>query len=168
MAPLNLIMVTRDRIEEVLEDAVARGRMTADDAQDLLQGILQRGRQQTNDVLGDLEALLGRGRSEVEGATTGARRRGTEAASRARKQVEDATTRARAAADPGLALADRARRTAGIGPSFPVTGYDDLTAAQVQTRLDGLSPAELRKVRDYEKRNANRKSVLQAIESKLG
>jgi hypothetical protein len=37
----------------------------------------------------------------------------------------------------------------------------------VQSRLDGLSPAELRKVRDYEKRNANRKTVLNAVGSKL-
>ena len=164
-------MVTRDRIEEALEDAVTRGKMTADDAQDLLQGILARGRQQTNDVLGDLETLLGRAGSEVDSARTGARKRGTDAASRARKQVGDATSkarsRARGAADPVLAQADRARRTAGIGSSFPISGYDDLTAGQVQTRLDGLTPAELRKVRDYEKRNANRKSVLNSIESKL-
>jgi hypothetical protein len=73
----------------------------------------------------------------------------------------------RDAADPVLAQADRARRIAGVGPNFPVLGYDDLTAAQVQTRLDGLTPAELRKVRDYEKRNANRKSVLDAVENKL-
>ena len=66
-----------------------------------------------------------------------------------------------------IAQADRARRVAGVGPSFPILGYDDLTASQVQTRLDTLSPAELRKVRDYERRNANRKSVLTAIESKL-
>jgi hypothetical protein len=56
---------------------------------------------------------------------------------------------------------------ARVGPSLPILGYDDLTAAQVQTRLDTLTPAELRKVRDYEKRNANRKSVLAAVESKL-
>ena len=61
----------------------------------------------------------------------------------------------------------RARRVAGVGPSFPILGYDDLTAAQVIGRLDTLTPAELRKVRDYERRNANRKSVLDAIESKL-
>jgi hypothetical protein len=30
-----------------------------------------------------------------------------------------------------------------------------------------LSPPELRKVRDYERRNANRKSVLAAIETQL-
>ena len=59
------------------------------------------------------------------------------------------------------------RRTAGVGPSFPITGYDELTAAQVQTRLGTLTPAELRKVRDYERRSGKRKTVLQAIESKL-
>ena len=78
-----------------------------------------------------------------------------------------ARTRATRAAVPALAQADRLRRAAGVGPSFPIIGYDDLTAAQVQSRLDDLSPAELRKVRDYERRNANRKSVLEAIESKL-
>jgi hypothetical protein len=63
---------------------------------------------------------------------------------------------------------DRARRAAGLGSSFPVAGYDDLTAAQVAERLDGLSTAELRQVREHERRNANRKSVLTAIERKLG
>jgi hypothetical protein len=62
---------------------------------------------------------------------------------------------------------DRARRAAGVGGSFPISGYDDLTAAQVVERVRDLSPPELRKVRDYEKRNANRKSVLAAVESKL-
>jgi len=34
------------------------------------------------------------------------------------------------AADPVIAQADRARRVAGVGPSFPIIGYDDLTVAQ--------------------------------------
>ncbi len=63
--------------------------------------------------------------------------------------------------------ADRARRTMGVGPSFPILGYDELTAAQVEQRLTGLKPAELRKVRDYERRHANRKTVLDAIERAL-
>ena len=141
--PLNLVMLTRDRIEETVEEAVTRGSMTRDAAQDLIAGLVERGRRQTTDVLSDLEQLLGKGRSVgVAG-------------------------RARQAGDQVLAQADRARRVAGVGPSFPVLGYDDLTAAQVQSRLDTLTPAELRKVRDYERRNANRKSVLSAVESKL-
>ena len=151
IGPLNLVMLTRDRIEEVMEDAVSRGRVTADDAQKLAQDLINRGRKQTNDVLGDLERLLS-----------------LDAASRARRQVSEATARARAAADPVLAQADRARRAAGVGPAFPISGYDDLTVAQVQSRLSGLKPAELRKVRDYEKRHANRKTVLSDIEQRLG
>ncbi len=150
-----------------MDDAVTRGRMTADDAQDLVRSLVERGRKQTNDVLGDLEQLLGRGRDEL--ADT--RRRSSRAAGGAREQAGDATARVRSrvreAGDVALAQADRVRRTAGVGPSFPILAYDDLTAAQVQSRLDGLTPAELRKVRDYERRNANRKSVLDAVEAKL-
>ena len=147
--PLNLVILTRERIEEVLADAVSRGRMTTDDAQNVAAGLIELGRKQTNDVLKDLEQLLGRGRQQVEGPLGKAR------------------ARAVSAADPVLAQADRARRAAGVGPSFPVLGYDDLTAAQVQSRLSDLTPAELRKVRDYERRNANRKTVLSSIEEKL-
>ncbi len=152
--PLNLVMLTRDRIEETVEEAVSRGSMTRDAAQDLVSGLVERGRRQTTDVLSDLEQLLGRGR-------------GGDVAAKARKQVGDATARARDAGDQVLVHADRARRVARVGPSFPILNYDDLTASQVQARLGTLTPAELRKVRDYERRNANRKSVLDAVETKL-
>ncbi len=42
-----------------------------------------------------------------------------------------------------------------------------MTVAQVQARLGDLSPAQLRKVRDYERRHANRKTVLDDVASKL-
>ena len=43
-----------------------------------------------------------------------------------------------------------------------------LDTDRVTERLSDLTPAQLRKVRDYERRNANRKSVLSAIERALG
>jgi hypothetical protein len=52
-------------------------------------------------------------------------------------------------------------------PSFPIAGYDDLTADQVVARLDGLSAAQLEKVRDRERASRNRKTVLRAIERAL-
>jgi polyhydroxyalkanoate synthesis regulator phasin len=160
ITPLNLVMLTRERIEESLDDAVSRGRMTSSDAQKLATDLVSRGRKQTNEVLRDLDKLLSGGRADV-------RKRGSAAASRARKQVGAATARARSAADPVVARADRVRRTAGVGPTFPISGYDDLSVSQIQKRLGGLKPAELRKVRDYERRHANRKGVLSSIESKL-
>jgi polyhydroxyalkanoate synthesis regulator phasin len=131
LAPLDAVVLSRERVQEALDDAVARGRMTRDDAGELLTDLLARGRRQTDDLLRDLEGII------------------TVPAERVMREV------------------DRARRATGLGPSFPITGYDDLTAAQVTERLGELSPAELRTVRDYEKRNANRKSVLAALERRL-
>ena len=62
---------------------------------------------------------------------------------------------------------ERALRVAGFGPSFPIPRYDDLPVSEVQSRLRELTPPQLRKVRDHERRHANRKTVLNAIESRL-
>jgi polyhydroxyalkanoate synthesis regulator phasin len=145
--PLGLVVLTRERIQEVLDDAATRGRVTRSDANELATELVDRGRQQTDQLLSDVERLLGRGRQHIGSATGRARRSES--------------------LDLLLRSADRARRTVGSGQSFPILGYDELSAAQVQTRLDGLSPPELRKVRDYERRHANRKSVLAAIDRSL-
>ena len=83
-----------------------------------------------------------------------------EAAARTRpRRVEGAASGARRRA---------ARRRRSARRQLPISGYDELNVGQVRARLAGLTPAELRKVRDHERRNANRKTVLAAIESKLG
>ena len=166
--PSGMVLLSRDRIEEALGEAVKNGQITAKGARSIAGDLLERGRKQTNDVLRDLEQLLGRGRDEIDSRTSGARKAAGGATKGARKQAADARSRATRAASPALAQVDRARRSAGVGPSFPITGYDDLNASQIQGRLSGLTPAELRKVRDHERRNANRKTILSAIESKLG
>jgi polyhydroxyalkanoate synthesis regulator phasin len=140
-APRSVVMLTNERIQEVMDDAVERGRMTRADAEELMDTLIKRGRRTTEDFLADLEQLVG-------SATNAARR--SKPADRMHRAV------------------DRARRATGVGPAFPILSYDDLTAAQIVDRLAELTPAELRKVRDYERRHGNRKSVLQAIESKLG
>ena len=140
--PREVVVVTVERLQEVLDEAVARGRMTRDDAGTLLTDLLSRGRKQTDDLREDIEGLLGGARATTKKGVAGS-------------------------ADRVLREVDRARRVAGVGPAFPILGYDDLTAAQVNERLGDLDSAQLRKVRDYEKRNANRKSVLAAVEQKL-
>jgi hypothetical protein len=145
--PLGLVVLTRDRIQEVLDDAAERGRVTRSDANDLVSELVDRGRQQTEQLLSDVERLFGRGRHQIGAASVRARRSES--------------------LDLLLRSADRARRTVGTDQAFPILSYDELTATQVQGRLDGLSPAELRRVRDYERRHANRKSVLAAIDKQL-
>ena len=124
LAPLNAVLLTRKHIEEVLDDAVSRGRMTRSDAQEMAQSLLSRSARATDDFLSDVERMLGRGGDELETATVSER-------------------------------------------GLPIAGYDDLSAAQVQDHLDGLTPAELRRLRDYEQRHANRKTVLDRLDRKL-
>ena len=132
--PVDAVVLSRERLQEVLDDAVDRGRMTRGDASMLLSELVARGRRQTDDLLHELETLV------------------TAPAGRVIREVERARRAAGLATDDGVG---------GIG------GYDDLTAAQVTAQLDGRSPAELRRIRDHERRNANRKSVLSAVERKL-
>jgi polyhydroxyalkanoate synthesis regulator phasin len=133
------VVLTADGVKATLDDAVKRGRITRKDATELSQNLLSSGRSQADDFRSDLEQLLGRGRSQ-----------------------------ALQSSDRVLREVDRARRRVGVGSSFPITLYDELSATQIVARLKDLTPAQLRKVRDYETRNDGRKSVLGAIEKKLG
>jgi hypothetical protein len=145
--PLGLVVLSRERIQATLDEAAERGRVTRSDANELAGILIAHGRQQTDELLADLERLIGRGRRQFDDASVKARRSGS--------------------VDRLIRGADRARRTVGVGPSFPIIGYDDLTAVQVQRRLRNLKPAELRMVRNYERRHANRKSVLAAVDRRL-
>ena len=119
--PLNLVVLTRARLQEVVDEMVERGRITRGDAADLVADLLARARSQADETLVDLEPIVPGGPTDV----------------------------------------------ARVGAELPIARYDDLTAAEVAAELDGMSEAELRKVREYEKANANRKTVLGAIERRL-
>jgi len=149
------IVITVDLLQETVDEAVRRGRMTRGDAEELVANLLQIGRMQTQDAIADLERVVERSASQTRRL---ARARAARVASAARHAP---------GSDRALRAVDRARRAAGLGSPFPISGYDELTAAQVKSRLDELSSAELRKVRDHERRNANRKSVLAAVEKLL-
>ena len=79
-------MISRDRIQDTLDEAAERGRLTRSDANDLVSELVRRGREQTDSVLGDIERLLlGRGRS---GSSTKLATPGREA--RARRRTRQA------------------------------------------------------------------------------
>ena len=50
---------------------------------------------------------------------------------------------------------------------FPIAGYDDLNVREIGDRLDSLSAAEIRTVREYEKRNKNRETLIEQFDRKL-
>ncbi len=45
--------------------------------------------------------------------------------------------------------------------------YDELTVDEISKRLNGLSTEELRKVREYEKRNKNRETLIEQIDRNI-
>lgn len=57
-------------------------------------------------------------------------------------------------------------RTAAQG-ALGVADYDALNVGEVSKKLDGLSTAELKKVREYEKRNKNRETLIEQIDRKI-
>jgi polyhydroxyalkanoate synthesis regulator phasin len=132
----DLAMLPAKLIQEALDDAVARGRMTREDATELAATLLDTGRKQTRELLDELEGSLRGGPGED-----------------IRERI--------------LAELQRVRRALGLGPMFPITGYDDLTAPEVIERLDQLTAPQLRKVRDHETRHRKRKTVLAAIAEQL-
>jgi polyhydroxyalkanoate synthesis regulator phasin len=147
VTPKDVVMLTRERIQETLDDAASRGRMTRKDANELVAELVRRGRSGGDDLVSEIEGLLGKGRDQIGSATKRA----------ARSEPVDRIVRG----------ADRARRAAGVGSSFPISGYADLNVSQVQARLKELSDPELRKVLTYERQHANRKSVVGVIEKSL-
>ena len=59
------VTLSRERIQEVVDDAVKRGRMTHGDAEKMIGELLKRGRKQTDAILSELESLLRQARRKL-------------------------------------------------------------------------------------------------------
>jgi polyhydroxyalkanoate synthesis regulator phasin len=82
------VTLSRDRLQEVVDDAVKRGRMTRSDAEKMLSDLVKRGRRQTDALLKELERMIKQARKEIGGRTAPARKQATQAAQRARKKLK--------------------------------------------------------------------------------
>jgi polyhydroxyalkanoate synthesis regulator phasin len=154
------VTLSRDRLQDVVDDAVKRGRLTRDDANELVSSLVTRSRRYSDELVKQLERLLDQAQREIETRAAPARRRATAGARRAARAARDA-------ADAPLAQADRLRRRSGVTAGGPITAYDQLTATQVKARLADLSPGELRQVRTREQRGKARKGILSDIGRRL-
>src|SRR5919112_5747558 len=53
------------------------------------------------------------------------------------------------------------------GAGFPIASYDELNVKEIGDRLDGMTAAEIRTVREYEKWNKNRETLIEQFDRKL-
>jgi hypothetical protein len=51
--------------------------------------------------------------------------------------------------------------------TFPIPGYDEMTVEEISERTDALTDEQVRRLRDYEKANQNRKTMMDHYESRL-
>ena len=86
-------------------------------------------------------------------------RQGVETTTRNVEQVTDMTQKTTAA---GIASAN-----ASANGGFPIAGYDEMNVEEVSARLEGLSEDQLKRVREHEKRNKNRDTLIEQIERKI-
>ena len=137
-----------------LVDLLARSvTLPSERIRETLDDAVRRGRMTRDDADDLVERLVASGRAQTEDLLARLER------------VPGVGDRARAAVE----RVERIASAAGLGGTdeLPIPDYDDLTAAQVMARIGSLEEPELRAVREHEKRNANRKSVLGAIEHRL-
>ena len=59
------------------------------------------------------------------------------------------------------------RLVESAGAGFPIAGYDALNVREIGDRLDGMTAAEIRTIRQYEKRNKNRETLIEQFDRKL-
>ena len=53
------------------------------------------------------------------------------------------------------------------GGGFPIANYDELNVGEIAEWIDSLTAAEIREVREYEKRNKNRETLIEQLDRKL-
>jgi hypothetical protein len=82
-------------------------------------------------------------------------REGMEVATRNAEQVSEATRQ--------TVTSVAARSTTGL----PIAGYDEMNVAEISEELDSLSAEDLKLIRDYEKRNKNRETLIEQIDRKI-
>jgi hypothetical protein len=86
-------------------------------------------------------------------------RQGVETTTRNVEQVTDMTQKTTAA---GIVSAN-----ASANGGFPIAGYDEMNVEEVSARLEGLSEDQLKRVREHEKRNKNRDTLIEQIDRKI-
>jgi hypothetical protein len=59
--------------------------------------------------------------------------------------------------------AKQARKDAEV----PLNNYDDLSVGKIEKKIQGLSKDDVQAVRDYEKKNKNRKTLLEKLDAKI-
>ena len=103
--------------------------------------------------------------------TQQAARQGIEATEQVARQGLRVAEEATEQTDEVLRQTEKVTREAelevAVFSALKTAAYDELSVAEISKRLEGLSIEDLRKVREYEKKNKNRETLIEQIERKI-
>ena len=103
--------------------------------------------------------------------TQQAARQGLEATEQVARQglrvAEEATEQTEEVLRQTERATKEAELKAAVLGALKTANYDELSVAEISKRLDGLSAEQLRKVREYEKKNKNRETLIEQIDRKI-
>ena len=116
-------------------------------------------------------AYVREGMRIVQRATEQVTRQGLETTEQVAQQGLRAVEEATEQTEEVLRQAEDATREAelriAVFEALKTADYDELSVAEVSRRLDGLSAEQLRKVREFEKRNKDRETLIEQIDRKI-
>jgi polyhydroxyalkanoate synthesis regulator phasin len=157
------VTIQRARLQQVMDDLVARGTLTTAEAEDVANRLLASSKDYSAAILAVLDSVMTEARRTL-GAGVAAGVAGVAPAVASAGKLAGTVMQA-----PKLvARAPKAEsRPAAPPPVDPIDGYDALTVAEIRPQLAGLTASDLVRVRDQEVAGKSRKSLLAEIDRLL-
>jgi uncharacterized membrane-anchored protein YhcB (DUF1043 family) len=153
-------------VAENLREQAKSGRAASEQFADQARRQQEAGRESINAYMDFLNTAFSQYQEGSQRAAQSAQEGARTLSDTATGLIGTATGTAGAMADT---TADATRSTAEAAAGQPpIEGYDELNVEEVTSRLEGLSEAELRRVRNYEQRNKNRENIIAQVDRRLG
>ncbi len=159
------LTIQRTRVQEIVDDLVARGTLTRSDADRLITQLLASSKDYSQALLQVLDSVTAQTRKSIGAGIEPVMATAGKAAGMVAETVRKAP--GLPAKKPRSAPKASAKPATDVVPNEPIPGYSRLTVAEIKPRLTGLSSGALRKVRDLEIAGKARKSVLAELEQRL-
>jgi hypothetical protein len=162
-----------ERVLENLREQTESGRAASEALADQARRQQAAGRELAQESVDAYVEFLDTAFSQYRTGTqraAGSAQEGARAASQTAAGMVGAATGAAAGvvgAATGAAAGTTRAAAEGMAGQPPIAGYDEMNVDEITERLDDLSDAELVRVRDYERRNKNRETLLAQVERRM-
>ena len=161
------VTIQRAKLQEVMDDLVARGTLTSAEAENVVSRLVASSKDYSAALLSVLDSVTTEARKALGSGVAAGVAGVAPAVQTAGKlagtvmQAPRMVGRSKAESRPATP------RPKSPPPADPIDGYDALTVAEIRPQLSGLTAADLKRVRDQEAAGKGRKSLLAEIDRLL-